>query len=136
MRVSPLGQRDIETGIELAHSALALGGADPLVRAICGYVLFQLAKELSAIEAQRAAVRENPNSVAILMRAADGVGIHCCLEESIEYHARAYALSPGSPEAYQNLFGIEASHFCLGNYESAIGWCLKSLATFNDLIYT
>ncbi len=136
LRVDPLGNRDAEAGIELARSALALGGEDPLVRAICGHVLFRLANDVTAIEALREAVRENPNNAAILTHAADGVGMHGCLEESIGYHLRAYALSPGSHWAYANLFGIGASHFILGHYEAAIEWSLKSLSTFNDLIYT
>jgi len=135
MRVPPLGNRDVETGVELARAALALGTHDPLVRAISGYVLFRLTNDVSTIEGLRSAVRENPNSVTILTYAASGVGMHGCLEESIEYHARAYALSPGSPEAYDNLSGLANSHFCLGNYEASIEWALKSLATFNDLIY-
>lgn len=136
LRVPPLGNRDIETGIELARSALELGAEDPLVRAICGYVLFRLARDVTAIDALRTAVKENPNSVAILSQAGDGVGMSGYLEESIEYHARAYALSPGSPEAYQNLYSLGASHFCLGNYETAIEWSFKSLATLKDYIYT
>ena len=136
MRVPPLGNHDAETSLELARSALELGGDDPLVRSICAYVLFRIGNDVSALEALRAAVRENPNNAAILTHAADGVGMYGCLEESIDYHSRAYALSPGSHEAYQNLFGIGGSHFLLGHYELAIEWSLKSLATFNDLIYT
>jgi TolB-like protein len=136
MRVPPLGNRDAETCVELARTALALGGDDPLVRSICAYVLFRIANDVSALESLRAAVRDNPNNAAILTHAADGVGMYGCLEESIEYHSRAYALSPGSHEAYQNLFGIGASHFLLGHYETAIEWSLRSLATFNDLIFT
>ena len=136
MRVPPLGNHDAETSVELARTALALGGDDPLVRSICGYVLFRVANDVAALEALCAAVRENPNNAAILTHAADGVGMYGCLEESIDYHSRAYALSPGSHEAYQNLFGIGGSHFLLGHYELAIEWSLKSLATFNDLIYT
>ena len=136
MRVPPLGNRDAETSLELARSALDLGGDDPLVRSICAYVLFRIGNDVSALEALRIAVRENPNNAAILTHAADGVGMYGCLEESIDYHSRAYALSPGSHEAYQNLFGIGGSHFLLGHYEIAIEWSLKSLATFNDLIYT
>ena len=136
MRVPPLGNHDAETSVELARAALALGGNDPLVRSICGYVLLRIANDMSALEALRAAVRENPNNAAILTHAADGVGMYGCLEESIDYHSRAYSLSPGSLEAYQNLFGIGASHFLLGHYETAVEWLLKSLATFNDLIYT
>jgi len=136
MRVPPLGNRDAETSLELARSALDLGGDDPLVRSICAYVLFRIGNDVSALEALRTAVRENPNNAAILTHAADGVGMYGCLEESIDYHSRAYELSPGSHEAYQNLFGIGGSHFLLGHYDMAIEWSLKSLATFNDLIYT
>ena len=135
LRVPPLGNRDVEAGVELARSALALANDDPLVRAICGYVLFRLTNDLTAIEGLRSAVRENPNNATILTHAADGVGMHGCLEESIEYHTRAYALSPGSPQAYANLWGLAGSNFALGNYQAAIEWSLKSLGTFNDLIY-
>lgn len=37
---------------------------------------------------------------------------------------------------YQNLMGLGASHFLLDNYETAIEFSLKSLSTFNDLIFT
>lgn len=136
MREPPLGNRDEETCLELARSALALGGEDPQVRAICGYLLFRVGGDVSALEALRAAVRENPYDMVVLSHAAAGVGMHGCMEESIEYHMRAYALSPGSPEAFWNLQGIGTSYFVLGKYEAAVEWCLKSLSTFNDLIYT
>jgi TolB-like protein len=136
LRVPPLGDRDKEICVELARSALALGGGDPLVRALCAYLLFRVEHDVSALEGLRAAVRENPNNVLILTAAADGVGVDGALDESIGYHKRAYALSPGSNEAYWNLFGLGASYFSLGNYEEAIEWCLKSLGTFNDLIYS
>ena len=62
--------------------------------------------------------------------------MHGEMQESIGYHTRAYELSPGSPEAYDSLFGIAGSHLVLGNNEAAIEWALKSLATFNDLLFT
>lgn len=136
LRAPPLGNHDRETCVELARSALALGGSDPLVRALCAFLLFRVEHDVSALEGLRAAVRENPNNVLILTAAADGVGVYGDLEESIGYHQRAYALSPGSNEAYWNLFGLGASYFSLGNYEAAIEWCLKSLGTLNDLIYS
>ena len=136
MRAALLGSGDAETAIGLARAALSMGGEDPLVRAICAYVLFRIGDEVSALEALRAAVRENPNNVTILTHAAGAVGMYGALEESIEYHSRAYALSPASPEAYDNLMGLGVSNFLLGNFEKAIEWSLRSLATFNELIYT
>ena len=135
MRVPPLGNRDAEKAVELARDALALGGEDPVVRAIAGYVLFRFTNDIAALEGLRGVVRENPYHAIVLSYAAGVVGLSGYLEESIEYHMRAYALSPGSPEAFWNLQGIGGSYFLLGNYEVAIEWCLKSLATFNDLIY-
>ena len=136
LRVAPLGNRDKETCIELARGALAVGGGDPLVRALCGFLIFRIENDLSGLEGLRTAVRENPNNVQILTAAANGVGVYGDLEESIGYHKRAYALSPGSNDVYWNLFGLGCSYFCLGNYEAAIEWCLKSLGTFNDLIFS
>ena len=74
--------------------------------------------------------------VLLLTAAANGVWVFGDLEETISNHKRAYALSPGSNDVYWNLFGLGCSYFCLGNYEAAIEWCLKSLGTFNDLIFS
>ena len=49
---------------------------------------------------------------------------------------RAYELSPGSPEAYLFLQAIGAAELERGNNEAAIAWCLKSLATFNEWLFT
>jgi TolB-like protein len=136
LRAPALGNHDLDVAVAEARAALALGADDPLVRSICAYVLSRLANDASALDALRAAVRESPHNVAVLTHAAEGVGMYGHLEESIDYHSRAYALSPGSPEAYQNLMGLGASHFLLGNYETAIEFSLKSLSTFNDLIFT
>jgi pentatricopeptide repeat protein len=136
MRSPPLGNNDYENCIELARTALALGGDDPLVRAICGYVLYRVANDPSGLKALRQAVEENPNNVVILRLAAGGIGLHGDVDESYRCHARAYELSPGSPEVYQSLQGMGASEMLRGNYEAAIEWCLKSLATFNDWLFT
>jgi tetratricopeptide (TPR) repeat protein len=134
LRAPPLGDQDVETGIALARAALRLAGDDPLVRAVSGYVLYRLDDDVRAIEALRSAVRDNPNHAAILTHAADGVGMHGCLEESIEYHTRAYTLSPGSTLAYTNLWGIAGSNFALGNYQAAIDWSLRWGAAIKDMI--
>ena len=60
LRVPPLGNRDKEACLELARSALALGGTDPLVRALCAFLLFRVGNDASAPEGSRAAGRDNP----------------------------------------------------------------------------
>lgn len=136
LHAPPLGDDDAANAIELARRALVLGNDDPLVRAICAWVLFRVNGDLTAIDAARRAVEDNPNHVVVLQHAAAVVGMHGSVEESIRYHRRAYELSPNGPEAYDSLHGIAASELILGNNEAAIEWALKSLATFNDLLFT
>ncbi len=136
LRARPLGNDDGKTAIELARRALALGSDDPLVRAICAWVLFRVDGDLSAVEAARRAVEDNPNHVAVLQHAAAVVGMHGAPEEAFRYHARAYELSPDGPEAYDSLFGMASSELVMGHNEAAIEWALKSLATFNNLLFT
>jgi TolB-like protein len=136
LRAAPLGNNDAETAILLARKALALGSNDPVVRAISAWVLYRVGGELSAVDAARRAVRDNPNHVVVLQLAASVLGLHGGAEEAFRCFARAYELSPGGPEAYSSLFGMASCELILGNNEAAISWALKSLATFNDLLFT
>ena len=136
LRALPLGNNDVEIAIELARRALALDRSDPLVRAVCAWVLFRVDGDMSAVEAVRRSVAESPNHVAVLQHAAAVVGMHGEADEAFRYHERAYELSPGGPEAYDSLFGMAGSKLVIGDNEGCIHWALKSLATFNDLLFT
>jgi TolB-like protein len=136
MRLPWLGENDPETCVGLARRALEIGGDDPVIRGICGWVLYRVAKDLSALQGLRQAVEENPNNVVILTLAGSGNCLNGAVDEAYRCNLRAYELSPGAPEAYQSLQGIAAAEMMRGNYESAIDWCRKSLATFNDWFYT
>jgi len=137
LRAPPIGNNDEAESIALAREALRLGEADPLVRAICGWVLYRVAGDYSGVEALRRAVAENPNNVTILMLANAGIGLlERGSDEAFAYAARAYELSPGAPEAYQALSSMGGTELERGNYKAAIEWSLKSLATFNDWLYT
>jgi TolB-like protein len=136
MREPPLGNNDREAAIELARSALALDGSDALVRAISGWVLYRLADDVTAVEAVRQAVRDNPNNLIVLMLAAAAVGLYGLADEDFSYNARAYELSPGAPEAYLFLSGMAGSELLRGNNDAAIAWGLKALATFNEWLFT
>ena len=136
VRAPPFGDDDAAAAVAHARRALSLDNSDPLVRAICAWVLFFVAGDLTAVEAVRRAVADNPNHVVILQFAAAVVGMHGEAAESIRYHQRAYQLSPSGPQAYDSLFGIGSSELVLGNNDAAIEWALKSLATFNDSLLT
>ena len=137
MRAPPVGSNDTAECVALARTALRLGARDPLVRAICGYVLYRADDDYSGVEALRRAVAENPNNVTILMLANAGIGLcEAGSEEAFAHAVRAYELSPGAPEAYQLLSSMGGTELERGNYEAAIEWSMKSLATFNDWIFT
>jgi TolB-like protein len=137
-RGPPLGQRDREECLDLARLAMSLGGADdPLVRAICGYILYRVGDEASGLLALRQAAADNPNNVSILQLAGMSVGaIHGAIDEGYAYCARAYELSPGAPEAYQFLQAMASMELMRGNTERAIELGLEVLATFNDWLFT
>jgi TolB-like protein/DNA-binding winged helix-turn-helix (wHTH) protein len=137
LRAPPIGNNDVAECIGLAREALRLGAADPLVRAICGWVLSRVGGDDSGVDALRQAVAENPNNATILMLANAGIGLtQRGSDEAFGYAARAYELSPGAPEAYQLLSSMGGTELERGNYEKAIEWSLKSLATFNDWLFT
>lgn len=135
LRQPHLAGSDREACITDARRALALGGDDPLVRAICGFVLYRVTDDLPALTALRQAVEENPNNVVILNLGGAGNRRNGAIDEAHRCYARAYELSRGAPEAYRCLHGIGACEMIRGNYETAIAWCLKSLATFNDWVF-
>ena len=136
LRAAPLGDTDAADAIALARTALALDSDDALVRAICAWVLFRVDGDLSAVEAVRRAVRDNPNHVVVLQLAGAVLSMHGAADEGFRHYARAYELSPGGPEAYSSLFGMAGCELVMGNNEAAIAWATKSLATFNDLLFT
>ena len=137
LRETPLGSDDTADCVALARKALRLGKDDPLVRAICGWVLFRVDGDLTAVEALRQAAAENQNNVTILSLASSAIGMmEAGSEEALRYTKRAYELCPGAPEAYQLVSGMGGTELERGNYEAAIEWSLKSLATFNGWLYT
>ena len=136
LRLPTLGSDDHDACISMARAALELGGDDPLVRAICGFVLYRVARDISALAGLRQAAEENPNNVVILNLAGAGNMMAGAAGESYKFRARAYELSPGAPDDYVILHGMGAAEMMLGHYEAAIEWCLKSLATFNDWQFT
>lgn len=135
-RLPSVGNSDHDTCVALARSALQVGQSDPLVRAICSFVLYRVERDPARLEGLRTAVRENPNNVVILNLGGVGHQLSGDADEALRCRTRAYELSPGAPDAYISLHGMGAAEMMRGNLEIAIQWCLKSLATFNDWPFT
>lgn len=128
----PLGPNDTDICLVLARRGLALGGDDPLVRAICGFVLFVVGGEPSGREALWRAAVDSPNNVVILILAGANYMSAQLFDRSYECFLRAYRLSPGAPDAYQCLTGIGDGEVRRGNYEIGIEWLQRSLATLHE----
>lgn len=135
-RLPSLGNSDRDNCIALAQAALKVGHSDPLLRAICSFVLYRVERNTAMLEGLREAVRENPNNVVILNLSGIGHQMSGDADEAFRCRRRAYELSPGAPDAYVSLHGMGAAEMMRGNLETAVHWCLKSLATFNEWPFT
>ncbi|MFD1255073.1 winged helix-turn-helix domain-containing tetratricopeptide repeat protein [Devosia equisanguinis] len=135
-RLPSLGNSDHDNCIALAHAALKVGRSDPIVRAICSFVLYRLERNAAMLEGLREAVRENPNNVVILNLSGIGHQMSGDADEALRCRRRAYELSPSAPDAYVSLHGMGAAEMMRGNLETAVQWCLRSLATFNEWPFT
>jgi adenylate cyclase len=132
LSLPPLGPNDRESCLSLARRALALGGDDPLVRVIGGFVLFTVGGDTTVLKALDQAMEANPNNVVILVLVgAAKLWLHD-FDGAYDCYIRAYRLSPGATDTYQSLQGLGSIEVLRGNYEAGIEWLLKSLATFND----
>jgi TolB-like protein/Flp pilus assembly protein TadD len=131
-RLPSLGNSDHENCVALARAALKADQGDPLVRAICGFVLYRVSRDQSMLQAVRQAVEESPNSVVVLNLGGIVHQLSGDADEAYRCRARAYELGRTAPDAYVSLHGMGAAEMMRGNYEAGIAWCQKSLATFND----
>lgn len=135
-RLPSLGNSDNDNCVALARAALKADSSDPLVRAICGFVLYRVGRDASMLQAVRDAVAESPNSVVILNLGGIVHQLSGDADEAYRCRARAYELGRNAPDAYVSLHGMGAAEMMRGNYETAIDWCHKSLATFNEWSFT
>lgn len=135
-RLPSVGNSDHENCVARARAALEADPDDPLVRAICGFVLYRVSRDQSMLHAVRQALEENPNSVVILNLGGIVHQMSGDADEAYRCRARAYELGRIAPDAYVSLHGMGAAEMMRGNYETAIDWCQKSLATFNEWSFT
>jgi len=119
--------------LELARQALHYGDDDPVVLAICSHSLLAIGQmRAEGLAMADRALAANPHNITVQvlggicnMLAGDPVKAEACYQ-------RAYALSPGAPEASESLAGIGFCRFFRGEYEVAIGWLERSRATLAD----
>lgn len=80
----------------------------------------------------RRAVAANPNNLIVLNLSGAAHMIGGDLNEASTCYQRAIKLSPNAPDIFWSLSGEGIVQLFRGNFEGAIEWCLRSLATFND----
>ena len=119
--------------MDLARKALKLGGDDPLILAICGYILLALGgQKADGLVTVRRAVKANPNNVTVLLHGGLCNVIAGDLEEGKACYRRAFELCPGAAELYECMSGLGFASFFEGNYDAAVEWLQRSLATFTE----
>ncbi|WP_373413851.1 adenylate/guanylate cyclase domain-containing protein [Ensifer aridi] len=110
--------------------ALSHGHGDATVAGICGNALIQYLKEYDrGFELVRKAVAFNPNNLDVV-NFAGVVNLHCgSLDDAVTYFLRAERLSPNGLGAHWNLTGLAHVEMVRGNYEEALVWARKSMAS-------
>lgn len=119
--------------LELARLALHYGDNDPVVLAICSHSLLAIGHmRTEGLTMVDRALKANPHNVLVQMLggvcnmlAGDPVTAEAC-------YRRAYHLSPGAPEASESLAGIGFARFFMKDFQGALGWLERSLATLVD----
>jgi len=133
LRLPGLGDDDEAECLALAQAALTADGDEPLVLAIVGFVTIAVGGSFeTGLATLRRAVEANPNNLVALNLCGAANMLVGDIDESAALHHRALRLSPNAPDAFWSLTGIGMAELLKGNFESAINWCLRSLATFNE----
>ena len=108
----PLAEAEHRRCLELAKRALALGGNDPLIWAVGGYLLLSIAYDhAAAIATTQRALEANPNNTIVLRQAAISDVLAGDLDRGIATYRRATSCSPGAPDNYMFISGISLRPF-------------------------
>jgi TolB-like protein/Tfp pilus assembly protein PilF len=128
----PLTADDTAEALELARRAIAADPEDATVLAAGGWVPIAIAGEFDPnLALVRRAMAMNPNNIVVLNFAGAANIFAGDLDEAESSYLRAYALSPGAPDAYWSLTGLGQVHLLTGEFDEAVAWCERSLA-LND----
>lgn len=130
--LTPVGPDDPAEALALARRAHAADTDDATVLAIVGWVRIGISGEFeTGLALVRQALAMNPNNLTVLILAGAANVFAGDLDEAKSSYARAFQLSPRSPEAYVSLSGIAQVHLLGSEFEDAVRWAEKSLS-IND----
>lgn len=119
--------------LELARSALQYGDDDPVVLAICSHSLLTIGRlPAEGLAMADRALAANPHNVIVQVLGGICNMLAGDLAKAEACYGRAYALSPGAPEASESLAGIGFTRLFRRDYEAAIGWLERSRASQVD----
>jgi TolB-like protein/Tfp pilus assembly protein PilF len=121
---------DVGLCVEFIHRALRHADGDAIVISHCGIALLQTVKDYRwGMSVIQSAVEANPNNPMVVVRA--GVAhLHCgSLHQALDLFRRSSLLSPGDPGAHFALSGMGHAHLVLGNFEEAIVYAGRALAS-------
>ncbi|QFY59237.1 transcriptional regulator [Rhizobium grahamii] len=121
---------DVQTCAALARRALEHGAGDAMVLAHCGVALMQTVKDYDwGLAVLQAAAESNPNNPMAVVRA--GVGhLHCGnVDDALSHFHRANRFIPGDRGAHFSLCGIAHAHVVRGEYDEALYWASRALAS-------
>ena len=125
-----LTEDDVQACGALARRALEHGAGDAMVMAHCGVALMQTVKDYDwGLAVLQAAAESNPNNPMAVVRA--GLGhLHCGnISDALSHFHRANRLTPGDRGAHFSLCGIAHAHVILGEYDQALAWASRALAS-------
>lgn len=133
LALPPLGVDDAAECIRLARAATAAGPEDPIVQAIAGWLTIIILRDYdTGLASLRRALAANPNNIVVLNLTGTANEIAGDLDEASTCYQRALRLSPNAPDVFYSLSGEGEVQLLKGNYEAAIKWTRRSLATFNE----
>ena len=125
-----IGPDDRRTCGDLARRGLEHAGGDAMLMAHCGMSLLLGAKDYDlGMAVVQAAVEANPNNLLIVVRAGIAHLFFGSIEDALTYLHRANRLSPGDLGAHFSLIGIAVVQMIRGDYNEALVWAARSLAS-------
>jgi TolB-like protein/DNA-binding SARP family transcriptional activator len=119
--------------LDLAHAALRHGDDDPVVLAICSHSLIAIGHmHVEGLALADRALAANPHNVVVQVLGGICNMLAGDLAKAEACYTRAYALSPGAPEASESLAGRGFARFLMRDFAGAVDWLERSRATLSD----
>jgi TolB-like protein len=126
---SAIERDDREKCVELARRGLEHAAGDAMLMALCGMALLAAQQFDWGMTVVQSAAEANPNNLQIVARA--GLANLFCgdIDRALGYLHRANQMSPGDPGAHLPLTGIATVQMIRANYDEALAWAIRGLAS-------